>query len=111
TNRLSCRCARACRALEWDQAPGEQKGRSPMDVRDQQAGASRAAPPPFPVTWEDPEHAHVCWAQDSAWVPEPLTPLAGSLLADAVEPGFNAGWAAYEVPLRSWCRRINTYAY
>jgi pyruvate,water dikinase len=37
--------------------------------------------------------------------------MSGALLTYAFEAGFNASWAAYELPIKSWYRRINTYVY
>lgn len=88
-----------------------QKGQLLMDMLEQRMAPGSATPSTFPVTWDDPAHERVPWSRDAAGAPDPLTPLSGALLTCAIEPGFNAGWAAYEVPIQSWYRRINTYVY
>jgi pyruvate,water dikinase len=82
-----------------------------MDVLEQRREPRRAAPSPFLVTWDDPALERVSWTRDEAAAPEPLTPMSGALLTCAIEGGFNASWAAYEVPVQTWYRRINTYVY
>jgi phosphohistidine swiveling domain-containing protein len=68
------------------------------------------APPNFPVTWEHPDDPRLFWTLDRMHVPAPITPMSDVFIrwfCDAT----NAASQAYEMPVRLYARRINTYHY
>lgn len=67
-------------------------------------------PSDFPVTWPDPEMAHLPWQQDRQHVHESVTPMS-IWWAQLFATGFSKALAANEVPLAVRVARINTYFY
>ncbi len=55
--------------------------------------------PEFPVTWRDPADAGHTWFRDAMHFPAPVTPLTGSFLSDALEPGVAAACETLHSPL------------
>jgi len=65
----------------------------------------------FLVTWDDPDDANLFWTFDRMHQPAPITPMTGQYLEYMFADGFNRALQAYELPLRMYTRRINTYQY
>ncbi|MBI3967121.1 MAG: hypothetical protein HY329_15910, partial [Chloroflexi bacterium] len=69
------------------------------------------ARPDFPVTWEQPDDALMCWTLDRMHFPDPMSPLEDAFMRIMAEHGFNSAAAGYALPVRFQARRINTYHY
>src|SRR5712692_6022470 len=65
----------------------------------------------FVVTWNDPKDAERQWMQDTMHVPEPGTPLGGSILCDAVTHGFGFAYDEYSVPAEFRMMVVNNWVY
>ena len=68
-------------------------------------------PPDFPVNWEDPVDAHLCWTQDRLHFPDPVTPLDFSIIEQVMDAGLNEAARTYDIPISLCDRYINTYVY
>ncbi len=68
-------------------------------------------PPNFPVTWDDPADTRLDWMWERQHCPEPVTPMTGWYLELIYNHGMEASGRAYDKPIRSDVRRINTYCY
>ena len=66
------------------------------------------APPDFPVSWERPDDERRFWTHDRMHWPDPVPALLSSL---DFEGGVNRAAPHYDVPIRFFARRINTYQY
>jgi pyruvate,water dikinase len=73
--------------------------------------ASSAGTPEIPVVWPSPDDASLSWIQLNNLYPRPTSPMTGTIIADVLPNGFNAGCTAYDLLLRTQIRRINTYIY
>lgn len=65
----------------------------------------------FPVSWDDPDDANLFWTFDRMHQPAPITPMTGQYLEYMFADGFNRALQAYELPMRMYTRRLNTYQY
>jgi rifampicin phosphotransferase len=74
------------------------------------AGPS-AAPPTFPVVWEQPDDEQRFWEQDRMHFPEPITMLDDALMRTVYGHGFNRAAEQYGLPVRGHTRRIGAYHY
>jgi pyruvate,water dikinase len=69
-------------------------------------------PEDFPVEWPDPVDETRLWMRDRLHWPDPVSPLAFSVLEAAFPPGIMAAARAFAAPLGDIAmRRINTYFY
>ena len=68
-------------------------------------------PEDFPVVWEHPDDARLFWVANRMHHAAPIPPLAEIFLRHLSEHGINFGARAYNWPIRSAVRRINTYWY
>jgi pyruvate,water dikinase len=66
----------------------------------------------FPVEWPDPADEARLWMRDRMHWPDPVTPLAFTVMQAAFPPGLTAAARAFAAPLGDIAmRRINTYLY
>ena len=70
-----------------------------------------AAPPTFPVVWEQPDDERRFWEQDRMHFPEPITMLDDALMRTVYGHGFNRAAEQYGLPVRGHTRRIGAYHY
>ncbi|MGH8993450.1 MAG: hypothetical protein ACRDZ7_18225, partial [Acidimicrobiia bacterium] len=80
------------------------------------APLSRAEPLPipddFPVEWSDPADEARLWMRDRMHWPDPVSPLAFSVLAEAFPAGIGAAARAFAAPIGDLAmQRINSYFY
>ena len=68
-------------------------------------------PADFPVTWEQPDHAHAFWERETSHYPGQTPMLDWSLAAHCLTPGFNAGCEMFSMPVRNKALRFNTFVY
>lgn len=69
-------------------------------------------PDDFPVEWADPADVSRFWMRDRMHWPDPVTPLAFSVMEASFAVGFMAAARALAAPVRDiTMRRINTYFY
>jgi len=69
-------------------------------------------PEDFPVEWPDPADEARLWMRDRMHWPDPVSPLAFSVVQEAFPAGFTAAARALAAPLGDiGMRRINTYFY
>ena len=68
-------------------------------------------PRDFPVIYENPDEASFFWQQESTHHSEPLKPLDFHFNARLIFETNNNVYKAYALPLKIYCRHINTYYY
>ncbi len=69
-------------------------------------------PEDFPVEWADPADESRLWIRDRMHWPDPMSPLAFSVMEAAFPEGFTTAARAFAAPLGEVAmRRINTYFY
>jgi hypothetical protein len=68
------------------------------------------APANFRVTWEHPDDVRLFWTLDRLHVPAPITSMSDVFIRLSYDAA-NAALQAYEMPVRLYARRINTYHY
>ncbi len=66
-------------------------------------------PPDFPVTWENPDDAHIFWQHDRMHFPDPALPLEGQFWA--LSMGKLNMEAVYNAPTNTRFLHVNTYLY
>ena len=73
---------------------------------------SLPVPEGFPVEWADPADEARFWMRDRMHWPDPVSPLAFSVIEATFPVGFQAAARAFAAPLGNFgMRRINTYFY
>jgi phosphohistidine swiveling domain-containing protein len=70
-----------------------------------------AAPPGFPVVWEQPDDEQRFWEQDRMHFPDPITLLDDAMMRIVYVHGFNRAAEYYGLPIRGHARRIGAYHY
>jgi pyruvate,water dikinase len=68
-----------------------------------------AIPPDFPVTWENPDDAHIFWQHDRMHFPDPAPPLERQFWA--LSMGKLNMEAVYDAPTNTRFLHVNTYLY
>ncbi len=81
------------------------------DANSNRGTSSLIIPPAnFPVTWEHPSDELLSWEWLRMYFPGQVTPIM-DVWINAYNKGFHQAAQSSQLPIRSQCRRINTYVY
>jgi len=109
---LQCRPVTTLRATSAIAPTGQIDEERPERATNEPAVPSPIpVPEDFPVVWEHPDDARLFWFATRMHHAEPIPPLSEMFLRHLYEHGINSGARAYNWPIRSAVRRINTYWY
>jgi len=69
---------------------------SPIDATGICAESPFPPPADFPIIWQNPDDAHLCWTLDRVHWPDPMAPLVFAIAGEALARGLTAAARAYE---------------